>query len=357
MKKHSASRSISSPSTPRIPSERLLYLDFARGLAVFFMVMQHAMILHERTAGEGNTILGNLFILLGTAPAAPVFILIMGIFAARSRRSVVSGMKRGAVLIVVGYGLNLVRFTVPMLLAGGPYAAGKSPWELSLEVDIFQLTGLSLLVFSPMKKISAHPYALPVCILLILLVSPYLWGTGDWLPVLSPLWGAGANTMFPLFPWGCYFLLGLYVSPYIRKEPLEPRIRRGFLAAGLLLAAAGAASFPFFPAGDYSRSGLSVHLLIMAFVLVWLVLSGFAAAWLGRSHHAAVQAGLWVVYSWSRNVTAIYIVQWVIYGWSIFLFGANQLADYKAALLGLAVLTAAHLLVRYTGIKKTLPKL
>lgn len=28
---------------------RMLYLDFVRGLAVFFMVMQHAFIMYERT--------------------------------------------------------------------------------------------------------------------------------------------------------------------------------------------------------------------------------------------------------------------------------------------------------------------
>lgn len=59
---------------------RIYSLDFVRGIAVLFMIMQHAMIMFEKTEGEGDTIIGNIFILLGTAPAAPVFVFIMGVF-------------------------------------------------------------------------------------------------------------------------------------------------------------------------------------------------------------------------------------------------------------------------------------
>ncbi|MED1918913.1 heparan-alpha-glucosaminide N-acetyltransferase domain-containing protein, partial [Bacillus thuringiensis] len=120
-------------------SNRIFYLDFARGLAVFFMIMQHAMIMHERTSGEGDTLLGNLFVLLGTAPAAPVFIFIMGVFAVRSKKSVAENMIRGCKIFAFGYVLNVLRFTIPFSLAGD---SGVAMSHLFM-VDIFQLAGLS----------------------------------------------------------------------------------------------------------------------------------------------------------------------------------------------------------------------
>ena len=76
-------------------TNRIFYLDFMRVLAVFFMILQHAIIIHERTSGEGNTILGNLFVILGTAPAAPVFIFIMGVFFIKSNKPLKQNILRG----------------------------------------------------------------------------------------------------------------------------------------------------------------------------------------------------------------------------------------------------------------------
>ena len=83
--------------------KRILYLDIARGFAILFMFTQHCMIVHEKTSGFGDTILGNIFVFSGTAPAAPVFMIVMGVFLMRSKASLQKNIFRGIKLIFLGY--------------------------------------------------------------------------------------------------------------------------------------------------------------------------------------------------------------------------------------------------------------
>ncbi|MFF2528208.1 heparan-alpha-glucosaminide N-acetyltransferase domain-containing protein [Brevibacillus sp. NPDC058079] len=331
-------------------SNRIFYLDFARGLAVFFMIMQHAMIMHERTSGEGDTLLGNLFVLLGTAPAAPVFIFIMGVFAVRSKKSVAENMIRGCKIFAFGYVLNVLRFTIPFSLAGD---SGVAMSHLFM-VDIFQLAGLSLIFFSALKKLAEHAFILPAFILGILLISPYWWGLKSDLYIFDPLWGAGANTQFPLFPWGVYFLLGMYVSKHLQTQKLEEQIKKKYLMGCLILGIAGAAMFPLFPIGDYNRSGLAIHLLMMSFIFLWMVLADYFVKKLNK---AGFQKLLHPIYFWSSHVTGIYIIQWVIFGWSVLLLGLQQMTDYSAMIFGFVVMLVTDVLLRFTNLKRILPKL
>ncbi len=79
------------------------------------MVLQHAMLVYAVSEGE-TSILGRIVLLLGTAPAAPVFLLVMGIFLGRSTKGLPYAIRRGVQLLALGYLLNLLRFTLPLLI-------------------------------------------------------------------------------------------------------------------------------------------------------------------------------------------------------------------------------------------------
>lgn len=95
-------------------------------------------------------------------------------------------------------------------------------------------------------------------IVIILLVSPYLWGLNGAMLIFAPLWCIGENTDFPLFPWGIYFLLGMYLSQYVKKQYLENQLKKNLALGSLVLFIIGLATIPFFPIGNYYRSGLSI---------------------------------------------------------------------------------------------------
>ncbi len=328
---------------------RILFLDIAKGLAIFFMFTQHCMIIHEVNAGEGENLLANFFVLLGTAPAAPVFMLIMGIFVMNSRASLQKNLIRGLRLLLLGYFLNLLRFTIPLLIAGNSgfiYLMEETPLDMFLAVDILQLSGISIILGALIKK--AINYRLfPLFIFIVLIISPLLWGKFGNNPFSSVLWGDGKNVYFPFFPWFTYPLLGMYLSQYFLNLQKMKRYFRQFSLIGVLMAIFGILIFDFFPIGDYHRSGAAIHLLIIAFVFLWLN----GCYWVSQKFNTKNQIFTTLTF-WSKHVTAIYFIQWVLFGWSILIFDANKQNAYFAALIGLCVLILTHFLVKNKKIQQ-----
>ncbi|MBI2422190.1 MAG: DUF1624 domain-containing protein [Candidatus Hydrogenedentes bacterium] len=319
---------------------RVAFLDLARGLAVFFMIMQHAIIVHAHGTGEDGGIIGGVFLLLGTAPAAPVFMLIMGLFMVKVRGGPAALARRGVLLFVLGYVLNLFRFTLPLTLAG---AFGEAlppelePWHLFWEVDILQLAGLSFLAAAALCPFAASRWVFPVLILVVLFVSPFLWGRFADVPLFVPLWGIHDIVSFPFFPWVIYPLLGMYLSDTLIGLDGSVSRRRILAGVGLGLMVAGLLTYRVFGPGDYYRSGAGVHFGMVGFVLLWLVFCCWISRRLGTK-----RIPVRVVHFWSRHVTGIYVIQWILFGWSVLALDANAMSDSTAILIGLAVLLLSH---------------
>ena len=328
---------------------RVRFLDFARGFAVFSMFLQHCMILHEKTAGEGDTILGNIFVLAGTTPAAPVFMLLLGVFFMKSEMDTKHHIFRGAKLLLLGYLLNLLRFTIPAAIAGTgqiSYSPDESPISLLFAVDILQLAGLFLFCAPFLKKYAHARFFLPILIFFVLWLSPFLWGKFSHMPVFAPLWGVGRNVYFPLFPWIVYPLLGMYLSKYLFEEGAAAKASKTFFGVGIGCAGMGFLLSDVFPVGDYYRSGLGIHLVIMGFVFVWLPLCLVASKKISSDNRI-----LRVFFFWSERVTSVYCVQWILFGWSLLIFGENKQSDLVAALIGMLVLILTHQIVKHQKIQ------
>ncbi len=327
---------------------RLRFLDIARGLAIVFMVFQHVQLLFAVGSGE-DSVLGAAFLLLGTAPAAPVFMVAMGfLFGSSTRTGARSGVVRGLQLFALGYALNLLRFVLPLLVKGDPRVIeffGGTWWGAFFEIDILQLAGLSLIVLGPVKRYVRDPRLVLALAAAVAAVAPLLWGVGGGSVVLDPLWGVGEWVSFPLFPWLAYPLLGLSLAGFTARATSAERLMRVWALAGTAAILAGAALVVLAPArsgilafGDYYRSGLPVQLLLAGFVLLWLPLLW----WLDR--RLAWRTVPRYLTSLSRNITAVYLIQWVLIGWLAVGLGVFDQPSWLAALLGVPILVASHLL-------------
>jgi hypothetical protein len=336
-------------ATVKKQSNRVYYLDLARGLAIFFMIMQHSIIIHGENGGDPNTIIGSIFILLGTAPAAPVFMIIMGAFIMKSNKSMLDGIMRGVRLFLFGYVLNILRFTLPLLISGTSPLFGEESLAAFFEVDIFQLAGLSMIFAAIFKRFASNRFAYPIIIVLVLLLSPYLWGRFSNIPLFIPFWGTQSFVSFPFFPWIIYPLLGMYLSSFLLDKPLMGILKGKFVGIGFVFLIFGALLFDKFPVGDYYRSGFGVHLAIIGFVFIWLIVCYLI---IEKSKSVEDNFVLKTLFFWSENITIIYIVQWILFGWSILILDINKQPDYVAAIIGLIVLLITHLIVKKTKIKK-----
>jgi len=300
--------------------------------------MQHAMIMYAVNEGAGS-VLGDLIVLAGTAPAAPVFMLIMGLFFLRTQ-----GMKtnvlRGLKLIGMGYLLNLLRFVIPIMIAGDyPSRGPDSPFGQLMTVDILQMAGLSLICMSMVRRI--RPIIWLALALGVALISPLFWRYAPQNPWLDILWGTHHNVAFPFFPWLIYPLLGMYWGALFDMTEDRARFMRNSAVVGAWLMLPGGtiwmiADTPWLPAGDYSRCGIQVHLVTAGFVFIWL--------WLIRlieERFAGSKLAKLMIF-WSKNVTTVYMIQWVLFGWGVLIFDYQHLTPVPAALIGIFVTILTH---------------
>ena len=98
-------------------NNRLLSIDLARGLAVFFMIAVHTLEVFANQEVK-NSVLGQIISFLGGPPAAPVFMTLMGFsFIYSSKSELKPKLLRGFKIFLSGYVLNIFRGVIPFILA------------------------------------------------------------------------------------------------------------------------------------------------------------------------------------------------------------------------------------------------
>lgn len=330
--------------------ERVIALDLARGLAMLFMVMVHVQDTYGTDAVR-RSVFGVIVEWLGSPPAAPVFMFLMGASTAYSSRATLGkGLRRGAEVFALGYLLNFLRGSLPLLLALSlgiipvEELEGETPFSLFLDVDILQFAGISLAVMALCRRYAPWPEAWVCGAAAIMLVSPFLWGHTTSIPgvhwILNHFWGSGGREVaFPVFPWLCYPLLGMAWGRWFAAAgDARGAFRIGFFA-GLVLCLTGAGvtlTNPAFHMGDYYRSGPGAVLAYSGFVLCWL----WCCATVVRV--APSNPAFRLLLYWSRNVTVFYFIHWVVIGWGSLVFGYQQRGLVSVVLLMGFVAALSH---------------
>lgn len=340
---------------------RNLEFDLARGLAVFFMIVQHVVAIFG-TAGVINSAFGVAVYFFGTIPAAPIFLLLMGASLAFSRRSTPSGLFwRGLKLIGLGYLLSALRFVVPLLIGirlgiAQPETSAFSwtPLQYLLTVDILQLAGLSLLLISLLKKAGLKPGYYLLVALIIALVSPLLWSLGTGAAgaglIAAPFFGTQANVIFPFFSWAFYPLVGVYFGCRLQEAQDKDKFYKSVfpnLLPVILLGILFLAINPAAVLGNYYRHELGANLLFAALAVYWIAGLFFVRkrlpSWLEK-----------ILSFWSRSVTAIYFIQWLLIGW-LAVFYPQRFAYLGSGALIIAILALSDRLAHgYLALKDKL---
>ncbi len=290
--------------------------DLLKGLAVILMIQVHIM---ELFAMESIYVswVGKISLFLGAAPAAPVFMVIMGYFVGQSQKSIGRLILRGVKLIGLGLLLNIgLNLHLLYRIIIGDF--DLNPWEYIFGVDIFFLAGLSILFLALTGKLLRKSIIFSLILVLGISVLPYL--LNDHMIENGPLryfqaffWGNYSWSYFPLLPWLSYPLTGYILAIYATQLPKVIYQIRTKAIVGFILAILIVLSFPWAiritsNLSLYYHHGTIFFLWTIAFLAFWGIVNDYPIRHLNDT---------WIIkyLRWAgKHVTTIYVVQWLLIG-------------------------------------------
>lgn len=340
-------------------NNRLLSVDLARGLAVFFMISVHILLVFANDEVR-NSVFGQIVEFLGGFPAAPVFMTLMGVsFIYSSKLTFKEKLFRGAKIFLLGYLLNVLRGVMPLMLAMQlemdivtKIPSEKiNPLVMCTIVDILQLAGIALMIMAIIVEVKINKYIVLLLAFLISMISPFLWGFKLNIPVIDEIielfcgdqpikFSVIDNKIaFPVFPWLAFPLLGMFLGQSIKNATNQKKIFNYFGIFGILLLIAGSLisySDIDYHFNDYYHSRQGGMLFMFGFVVFWIYFTNVVI------EKVPTNSIFKLLFKWSYGVTVIYFVHWIIIMWSIALFGLNDSSFMEIISLILLVTWLSH---------------
>jgi uncharacterized membrane protein len=310
-------------------------LDMARGLAVLFMIAVHTLMVFANDQVRDSWF-GQIVDFLGSPPAAPVFMFLLGTGLVFSRRSDPRSLfRRGLLLLGLGYVLTALRLVLPLYVAlalGHDPGFPIKPSALWFMQDILHFAGLALMFFGGLKSLVPHPspaLLIGIGVGLGLTNSLLLNLPGahpDPAVLTGLLWGSSQMSFFPFLSWIIYplagYVFGLYLLRASDKRLFYSVLFFGSTGLFIPLYALFTDLFHVTIAMDgdpYYHHNALVGILFLLFVLSWISLLYFTTQWFRWPE--VVQGA---ISRWSCNVTAIYFIHWILIGWLMVVTGLNR---------------------------------
>jgi len=198
----------------------VIFIDLARALAVVLMISGHtssALLSRSYHASEWFNVWQ-----FQRGLTSALFLLLAGFaFSVATSRhwsshvkpspAVRKRMGRFALLILLGYGLHF-----PVAHFTDLVAASDAQWRAFLAVDVLQLIGVTFVFIQVLVMIvrSRRAFTIATFVLAIVTIAfaPAVW-RADWADTLplavSSYLSSSTGSLFPLFPWAAYILLGV----------------------------------------------------------------------------------------------------------------------------------------------------
>ncbi len=202
-------------TSEKINTGRQPEIDVAKGLAIIMMIICHAVITLSYEAEGSN---GYMFAdyVLGGPLVAPLFMISMGIGMVYSKhKSPEDYLKRGVILLGMGYLLNFNRGVLPRLFAlamGEPFPTIDA-LDLMFNIDILQFAGLSMMTIALLAWIKCSDLQIVIIALCCNALGFFLGdkSTGNIIGDIFAglIWGVGEDlSAFPLLNWLIFPVFG-----------------------------------------------------------------------------------------------------------------------------------------------------
>ena len=290
--------------------------DILKGIAVILMIQVHLMQLFA-TETLYHSFVGKFSLFLGGPPAAPIFMVVMGYFIAKSERDFMEHLIRGLKLIGLGFLLNIgLNFILLVKIITG--SSSQNPWTFIFGVDILFLAGIGIIVIGLARLVFRRrivPYA--VLALLVLFIGQVLTvysGSHEWIKYVLAFMGGGYQwSYFPVFPWLAYPITGFLFCVLDEKYNLTKitPIGQSYIMTAVFLIVVVTFGFGFNISGNlemYYHHSLIFYTWVLIFLIFWVL----ALSLIFDERNKTFPSGY---LRWTgKNVTAFYVVQWLIIG-------------------------------------------
>lgn len=301
---------------------RQFEVDLAKALAIVFMIFVHVLEFVYPYVDMG---LWTRYIIrfAGGPLAAPVFMTAMGIGLVYSKRQDPEYLvRRGLLLIALGYILNVLRGALPNIaayMAFGDSAYMTYAWEDLICLDILQFAGLAFILFALFRYVHAKDVHIVLMAIVMLIIATFVPIMFEDSPIISAVVGylfyQTDYTAFPLFSWFIYPVVGYVFG----KALMRVTDKKGFYGLLILVSSilfviytavitiAGYSLYDIILEEYYRQTIISVPWILlvcgMAYGVLYFVSLGM------RTHSRKAVTFM------SAGITAIYIVQWTIIAW------------------------------------------
>ncbi len=329
--------------------------DLLKGFAVFLIVPVHILELFIDYPGR-ESMFGKILLFLGGPVAVPVFMIIMGYFMAKSKKSPSKNILRGAKILVVGLLLNIgLNFNLLLKIKFADWQF--NPLEYIFGVDILYLAGLSVIFIALLKTLKKGQAWVAITLVFLIIgltgfmndklmvternyILPFIGGTYSW-------------AYFPLFPWLAYPLLGF--TFYHWEDKVISFLQRQKVVSGIVLFGIAILTISFYKWGINTTINLPAYyhhtfwfaLWAIGIVILWVLLLRFL---LNKFPNTIVGNFLqWL----GKNITLFYVIQWLIIGnISTIIYQTQSISNYWYWFSGIfAVTVLLTWLIEKTNIK------
>ncbi|NCA86678.1 MAG: DUF1624 domain-containing protein [Clostridia bacterium] len=295
--------------------QRLEIPDLLKGVAVMLMVQVHLTELFA-VPDFYTSLAGKAALFLGGPPAAPAFMAVMGFFLAHKEQPLFLQIKRGLLLVVLGFALNIgMNLHLLIKIFVGTYQL--DPWHYVFGVDILFLAGLSIMAVALLRPLFKKQWVLWLLLVPVVALAnhwlPVYVGEVQWLRYLQAyFWGYFSWSYFPFFPWFSYVLAGYAFYLLYDKFAHFITFNTRLVIAVIMVVLVGATFAYGFRVATLLEVYYHHSALFVAWTAAFLVLWTLALAALNKlaGKTAAIKYLRWA----GKNVTAFYVVQWLLIG-------------------------------------------
>jgi uncharacterized membrane protein len=265
-------------------SSRIIAVDFARVLAILFMIQGHTLDVLLLPAARQGFFFDKWLFLRGLT--APMFLTLSGAsFAIATMRRWDSHValtpafwkraRRFLFFVALGYAMHL-----PMKSFRNISFVSSAGWRDWLQVDVLQCIGISLVFLQLLVLIAKTPARFAKLAVgsgaAAILLTPLMWKMGTDVPLFfSSYLNGNTGSLFPLFPWAGYVLCGVGLG-YLYARKQQDLASSIWPVALIGIAAMGAgfclnqAPFTLYANADYWKTSPNLFLMRMGYVCIIL---------------------------------------------------------------------------------------